>query len=77
MRKSLCERDQRSRKSRRPRRSSAGWWWALKGDQRNMSMLFRLAEQAGQFEDKGADITEIRRVIVRWKGDDDETETEY
>jgi hypothetical protein len=50
---------------------------ALKGDQRNLSMLFRLAEQAGQFEDKGADITEIRRVIVRWKGDDDETETQY
>jgi hypothetical protein len=38
---------------------------ALKGDQRNLAMLFRF------------DITEIRRVIVRWKGDDDETETEY
>jgi hypothetical protein len=49
---------------------------ALKGDQRNLSMLFRFAEQTGQFEDNGADITEIRRVIVRWKGDDDETETE-
>jgi hypothetical protein len=49
---------------------------ALKGDQRNLSMLFRLAEQAGQFEEKGADITEIRRVIVSWKGND-ETETEY
>jgi hypothetical protein len=50
---------------------------ALKGDQRNLAMLFRFAEQTGQFEVKGADITEIRRVIVRWKGDDDETETEY
>jgi hypothetical protein len=50
---------------------------ALKGDQRNLAMLFRFAEQTGQFEEKGADITEIRRVIVRWKGDDDETETEY
>jgi Family of unknown function (DUF5681) len=50
---------------------------ALKGDQRNLLMLFRVAEQTGQFEDKGADITEIRRVIVRWKGDGDETETEY
>lgn len=50
---------------------------ALKGDQRNLLMLFRVAEQTGQFEDKGADITEIRRVVVRWKGDDDETETEY
>ena len=51
---------------------------ALKGDQRNLLMLFRVAEQTGQFDDeKGSDITEIRRVIVRWKGDGDETETEY
>jgi hypothetical protein len=50
---------------------------ALKGDQRNLAMLFRFAEQTGQFEEKGADITEIRRVIVRWKGADDETETEH
>ena len=49
---------------------------ALKGDQRNLSMLFRVAEQTGQFEDKDADITEIRRVIVSWKGND-EIETEY
>jgi hypothetical protein len=47
---------------------------ALKGDQRNLAMLFRLAEQTGQFQDRTTDITEIRRVIVRWKGDgDDET----
>ena len=50
---------------------------ALKGDQRNLLMLFRVAEQTGQFDDeKRSDITEIRRVIVRWKGDGDETETE-
>ena len=49
---------------------------ALKGDQRNLAMLFRFAEQTGQFEEKRADLTEIRRVIVSWKGDDDETETD-
>jgi len=45
---------------------------ALKGDPRNVAILFRLAEQAGQFQDNTADITEIRRVIVRWQGDKDE-----
>lgn len=40
---------------------------ALKGDQRNLAMLFRLAEQTGQLQDAGADITEIRRVIVKWQ----------
>jgi hypothetical protein len=47
---------------------------ALKGDQRNLAMLFRLAEQTGQFRDKDSstDITEIRRVIVSWKGDRDD-----
>ena len=45
---------------------------ALKGDPRNMAMLLRLAEQAGQFQDGPSDITEIRRVIVRWQGDKDE-----
>jgi hypothetical protein len=44
---------------------------ALKGDQRNLLMLFRVAEQTGQFEDKEADITEIRRVIVSWKGNEE------
>src|SRR3954464_13252669 len=39
---------------------------ALKGDARNMALLLRLAEQTGQFQDASADITEIRRVIVRW-----------
>src|SRR5262245_955983 len=38
---------------------------ALKGDQRHLAMLFRFAEQTGQFQEAGADITEIRRVIVR------------
>jgi hypothetical protein len=41
---------------------------ALKGDPRNVAILFRLAEQAGQFQDASSDITEIRRVIV-WQGD--------
>jgi hypothetical protein len=50
---------------------------ALKGDPRNIAILFRLAEQAGQFQDENsADITQIRRVIVRWQGDsrDDDAE---
>src|ERR1700730_11980684 len=42
---------------------------ALKGDPRNVAILFRLAEQAGQFQDASSDITEIRRIIVRWQGD--------
>jgi hypothetical protein len=47
---------------------------ALKGDQRNLAMLFRLAEQTGQFEDRSTSITEIRRIIVGWKDHrDDET----
>src|SRR5262245_35547279 len=49
---------------------------ALKGDVRNTAMLLRVAEQTGQFEDKDADITEIRRVIVSWQGNE-QTETEY
>jgi hypothetical protein len=40
---------------------------ALKGDARNVAILFRLAEQAGQFQDTSSEITEIRRVIVRWQ----------
>jgi hypothetical protein len=42
---------------------------ALKGDQRSLGTLFRLAEQTGQFEQQHASITEIRRVIVGWKSD--------
>jgi Family of unknown function (DUF5681) len=49
---------------------------ALKGDVRNTAMLLKVAEQTGQFEDKGADITEIRRIVVSWKGND-KTEEEY
>src|SRR3979490_2332933 len=45
---------------------------ALKGDSRNTAILFRLAEQVGQFQDGANDITEIRRVIVRWQGDKDD-----
>jgi hypothetical protein len=42
---------------------------ALKGDQRSLCTLLRLAEQTGQFEQQRASITEIRRVIVGWNGD--------
>ena len=42
---------------------------ALKGDQRSLGTLFRLAEQTGQFEQQHASITEIRRVIVGLKCD--------
>jgi len=41
---------------------------ALKGDQRNMALLFRFAEQTGHFEERATQITEIRRVIVGWQG---------
>jgi hypothetical protein len=48
---------------------------ALKGDSRNTAILFRLAEQVGQFQDDDtSDITEIRRVIVSWKPPGAETE---
>ena len=50
---------------------------AMKGDPRNIAILFRLAEQAGQFQDdNSANVTEIRRIIVGWKGDirDDDVE---
>jgi hypothetical protein len=40
---------------------------ALKGDSRSMATLFRLAEQAGEFDEPAADITGIRRVIVSWQ----------
>jgi hypothetical protein len=40
---------------------------ALKGDPRNLALLLRLAEQAGGFEDRPADISRIERVIVRWQ----------
>jgi hypothetical protein len=49
---------------------------ALKGDPRNIAILFRLAEQAGQFQEPSSEITEIRRVIVGWQRDpkDDDAE---
>ncbi|WP_291856617.1 DUF5681 domain-containing protein [Bradyrhizobium sp.] len=48
---------------------------ALKGDPRNVAILFKLAEQVGQFQDDNTgDITEIRRVIVSWKPPGAETE---
>ncbi len=48
---------------------------ALKGDVRNTAILFRLAEQVGQFQDDNTrDITRIERVIVSWKPPGAETE---
>jgi hypothetical protein len=48
---------------------------AMKGDPRNIAILFRLAEQVGQFQDdNSANVTEIRRIIVGWKGSDDDVE---
>ena len=37
---------------------------ALKGEQRSLSTLFRIAEQAGHFEDEKPVITGITRIIV-------------
>jgi hypothetical protein len=49
---------------------------ALKGDIRNVAILFRLAEQVGQFQEDNTrdDITRIERVIVSWKPPGAETE---
>jgi hypothetical protein len=44
---------------------------ALKGDIRNVAILFRLAEQVGQFEEPSAEVTEIRPIIVGWRKDDE------
>jgi len=41
---------------------------ALKGDVRNVAILFRLAEQVGQFQEPSSEITEIRRIVVGWRG---------
>jgi hypothetical protein len=43
---------------------------ALKGDQRHLAMLFRFAEQTGQFQDAASDIAETR-LVVRWQGPSD------
>jgi hypothetical protein len=48
---------------------------ALKGDQRSMATMFRLAEQTGQFEDQGNPIGRIERVIVSWKAPGSESDT--
>ena len=50
---------------------------ALKGEARSVDTVFRLAEKIGQFEQKNeqqASVTEIRRIIVGWKGDLPDTE---
>lgn len=41
---------------------------ALKGDQRNVGTLLRIAEQSGHFTEPGQDIGRIERIIVSWKG---------
>jgi hypothetical protein len=41
---------------------------AMKGDARSVVTLFRLAEQAGEFEEEHREISRIERVIVSWKG---------
>ena len=49
---------------------------ALKGDQRNLGTLLRIAEQSGHFTEPGQEIGRIERIIVSWKGqehDDDPT----
>ena len=43
---------------------------ALKGDQRSVVTLFRIAEQCGEFGEPHSDITRITRVIVAWKDSD-------
>jgi uncharacterized protein DUF5681 len=40
---------------------------ALKGDTRSLGTLFRLAEQTGEFEDKGNPVSSITRIVVGWK----------
>src|SRR3954471_5017467 len=40
---------------------------AMKGDSRSVVTLFRLAEQAGEFQDDRTEFTRIERVIVSWK----------
>ncbi len=48
---------------------------ALKGDSRNTAILFRLAEQVGQFQDDNTqNLAKIERVIVSWKPPGAETE---
>ena len=37
---------------------------ALKGEQRSLATLFRIAEQAGHFEEQQAPITTINRIII-------------
>src|SRR4051812_13362929 len=43
---------------------------ALKGDARNVAILFRLAEQAGQFQDASSDGTNI--TVFRWLRPDED-----
>jgi hypothetical protein len=49
---------------------------ALKGDVRNVAILFRLAEQVGQFQEPTSKITEIPRIIVGWRSDQKDDEAD-
>jgi hypothetical protein len=49
---------------------------ALKGDMRNVAILFRLAEQVGQFQEPTSEITQIRRIIVGWRSDQKDDEAD-
>jgi hypothetical protein len=44
---------------------------AMKGDARSLMTLFKLAEHAGEFEEKAEPINKIERVIISWAGRDD------
>jgi hypothetical protein len=44
---------------------------AMKGDSRSVVTLFRLAEQAGEFEEVHREISRIERVIVSWKASEE------
>ena len=45
---------------------------AMKGDSRSQMTLFRLAEQAGEFEDAPEPLQRIERVIVEWKAPEED-----
>jgi hypothetical protein len=44
---------------------------ALKGDQRSLGTLFRIAEQAGHFNEPGQNIDRIERIIISWQDRDE------
>lgn len=50
---------------------------ALKGDQRNVGTILRIAEQSGHFTEPGQEIGRIERLIVSWKGQYDDNPTDF